>query len=747
METMNWKVDGMTCANCALTISKYLEKEGLKNIKANPASGEVLFDFTAATDTDKLEKGLESLGYTVAERNGVVAKPEEKKKMNRFLRYVLLCAPFTLVLMLHMIEKWVHIHWLMNPWVQLGLCLPVYVIGMSYFGRSAWKSIRNGLPNMNVLVAVGATAAFVYSLYGTLTGQAEEYMFYETAATIITLVFLGNYLEDASVEQTQRALNSLAKSQKVMANMIAFDDQHQEQIFPVENTVLHVGDLILIKSGEQIPADCKILWGEATVNEAIITGESLPLTKKQKDQLIGGSILVDGTVKAQVTATAKDSVLANIVNLVKQAQGEKPPVQQLADKISAVFIPIVLGIAVVTLAANWIILKEFTPALMRSIAVLVIACPCAMGLATPAAIAVGLGRAAKNGVLFRNAKSLELFKNITQVVFDKTGTLTTGRFTLADWKIVNGEETTVHGEWSMVNSQVQNNTLSKESNISTAGSSIHHSPFNIDNDEFQRIVYSLEKYSNHPIAACINNAWKTNKDERWASIEEIKGLGMKAVTKEGVEWIAGSYKAAAAQTTDESHNVYVLRNGELVGWVDVKDELRPEAKTIVQYLKSKNIKTILLSGDRKAKSEAIAKELGIDEVIAEQTPEQKLEVVERLNKTTPTAMVGDGINDAPALAKATIGISLSEASQVAMQTADVVLMNHGLKNLPLSLGLGKHTFLTIKQNLFWAFFYNIIAIPVAAFGLLTPTFGALVMGMSDVVLAINSVRLFVKRVV
>lgn len=735
----------MTCANCALTISKYLEKEGLKNIKANPASGEVLFDFSETTDTTLLEKGLESLGYTVAERNGVVAKPEEKKKMNRFLRYVLICAPFTLVLMLHMIEKWVHIHWLMNPWVQLGLCLPVYIIGMNYFGRSAWKSIRNGLPNMNVLVAVGATAAFVYSLYGTLTGQAEEYMFYETAATIITLVFLGNYLEDASVEQTQRALNSLAKSQKVMANMIAFDDQHQEQIFPVENTVLHVGDLILIKSGEQIPADCKILWGEATVNEAIITGESLPLTKKQKDQLIGGSLLVDGTVKAQVTATAKDSVLANIVNLVKQAQGEKPPVQQLADKISAIFVPIVLGIAVVTLAANWIILKEFTPALMRSIAVLVIACPCAMGLATPAAIAVGLGRAAKNGVLFRNAKSLELFKNITQVVFDKTGTLTTGRFTLADWKVMNADESDVNSEWSRVNSQVQNNTLSKESNVSTAGSTTHNSP--LTTHEFQRIVYSLEKYSNHPIAACINTAWKTNKDERWASVEEIKGYGMKAVTKEGVEWIAGSYKAAAAQTTDESHNVYVLRNGELVGWVDVKDELRPEAKPIVQYLKSKNIKTILLSGDRKVKSEAIAKELGIDEVIAEQTPEQKLEVVERLNKTTPTAMVGDGINDAPALAKATIGISLSEASQVAMQTADVVLMNHGLKNLPLSLGLGKHTFLTIKQNLFWAFFYNIIAIPVAAFGLLTPTFGALVMGMSDVVLAINSVRLFVKRVV
>jgi P-type Cu+ transporter len=706
-ESVNWKVEGMTCANCALTISKYLEKEGLKNIKANPVSGEVMFDVVGENGIEKIEKGIESLGYHVAEKNGVSSKPAGKEPMNKFLRYVLICAPFTLVLMLHMVEKWIHIHWLMNPWVQLGLCLPVYVVGMSFFGRSAIQSIRNGMPNMNVLVAVGATAAFVYSLYGTLTGQAEQYMFYETAATIITLVFLGNYLEDASVMQTQRALNSLAKSQKVMANMIAFDEHHHEQIFAVENNVLRTGDLILIKSGEQIPADSKILWGEATVNEAIITGESLPITKKQKDNLIGGSILVDGTVKAQVTASAKDSVLANIVNLVKQAQGEKPPMQQMADKISAIFIPVVLVIAVGTLAANWIILKEFTPSLMRSIAVLVIACPCAMGLATPAAIAVGLGRAAKNGVLFRNSKSLELFKNITQVVFDKTGTLTTGNFRIDNWKMENEES----------------------------------------EETFKRVAYSLEKYSNHPIAKCIADAWKVKDDIRWASIEEIKGLGMKAMSKEGDVYIAGSYKAAEHLTNDETHNVYVLKNNQLLGWIDVKDELRAEAKPIITYLHSKNIKTILLSGDRKHKTELIAKELGIDEVIAEQSPEQKLQTIAQLTATTPTAMVGDGINDAPALAKATIGISLSDASQVAMQTADVVLMNHGLKNLPLSLGLGKHTFITIKQNLFWAFFYNIIAIPVAAFGLLTPTFGALVMGLSDVVLAINSVRLFVKKVV
>lgn len=709
METANWKVEGMSCSNCALTINKYLEKEGLKNIKVNAISGEVIFDVPESNGTDQLEKGIASLGYFVAEKNGISTRKVEKKPINKYLRYVLICAPFTLVLMLHMFDKWWHIHWLMNPWLQLALCLPVFIIGMNFFGRSAIKSIRNGVPNMNVLVAIGATAAFVYSLYGTLTGQAQEYMFYETAATIITLVFLGNYLEDASIQQTQTALNSLAKSQKVMANMIAFDDQHHEQIFPVENNVLHTGDLILIKSGEQIPADCKILWGEATVNEAIITGESLPLTKKQKDRLIGGSILVDGTVKAQVTATAKDSVLANIVDLVKRAQGEKPPVQQLADKISAIFVPVVLGIAAVTLIANWIILKDFTPALMRSIAVLVISCPCAMGLATPAAIAVGLGRAAKNGVLFRNAKSLELFKNITQVVFDKTGTLTTGNFELASFQIFD------------------------------------HS---ISEEEFKRIAFSLEKYSIHPIATCVATAWKTNKDIRWARIDEVKGLGMKAVSKDGNdEWLAGSYKTAAALTADDTHNVYIIKNNQLIGWIDVKDEVRPEAVSVINYLKSKKIKTILLSGDGRKKSEIIAKQLGIDEVIAEQTPEQKLDVVERLTASTPTAMVGDGINDAPALAKATIGISLSEASQVAMQTADVVLMNHGLKNLPLSLGLGKHTFLTIKQNLFWAFFYNIIAIPIAAFGFLTPGFSALAMGLSDVVLAINSVRLFVKRVV
>ncbi len=707
MQKIQWKVEGMDCNTCAISIHKYLEKKGMKNVKVNFATGDVSFDRNGNIAEEKLATGIKELGYAVVDTARQPRTTTRQPFLSTHLQRFLFCLPFTAILMLHMIPG-VHIHWLMNPWVQLSLTIPVYVVGMSFFGKSAWKSIRNSMPNMNVLIAVGATAAFVYSLYGTLTGQAEQYMFYETAATILTLVFLGNFLEEASIASTQRELNKLAKSQKVMANMIAFDDQYKEQIFPVENTQLRVGDLILIKTGEQVPIDCKILWGEAQVNEAIITGESVPVFKKAKDKLIGGSLLNDGTVKAQVTAIGDDTILSGIINMVRQAQGERPPVQQLADRISAIFIPVVLGIALLTLAGNWIYFTDFTTALMRSIAVLVIACPCAMGLATPAAIAVGLGRAAKTGVLFRNATSLELFKDIRQVVFDKTGTLTTGKFTIGNWQLA----------------------------ISS-----------LKEEEFKRIAYSLEKYSNHPIANAITAEWKAKDDIRWKKIEEIKGLGMKAEDKEGNQYIAGSYTVAKELTTDDTHNIYIIRNNTLMGWIDVKDEIRPEAKTVVDYLHRKNIKTILLTGDRFAKSQQLASQLGIDTVIAEQTPEQKLHKIAELTIEMPTAMVGDGINDAPALAKATIGISMNDASQIAMQSAQVVLMNHGLKHLPTALGLGKHTYITIKQNLFWAFAYNIVAIPVAAFGFLTPTFSALVMGLSDVVLAINSVRLFVKKVV
>ncbi len=701
----------MTCANCALTVNKFLEKEGMQDVKVNFATGDVSFQFPENTSIDKLIKGVKGLGYKVNDANNTAhdhaghSHEEGKGFLKTTMSKFWFCLPFTLILMLHMIPA-IHDTFLMQPWIQFALCVPVFLVGMAYFGASAFRSLHNGMPNMDVLITLGATAAFVYSLYGTLTHQ-HQYIFYETAATVITLVFLGNYVEEIAVNSTQKQLKELAKSQVVMANMITYDENHDEHIFPIENKDLRVGDLILIKNGEQVPADCKILWGDVSVNEAIITGESVPVNKKSKDKLIGGSLIVEGTVKAQVTAVGENTVLSGILNLVKEAQGEKPPVQKMADKISAVFIPIVIGIAILTLGVNWFILKEFTPALMRSIAVLVIACPCAMGLATPAAIAVGLGRAARNGILFRNATSLENFKDITQVVFDKTGTLTTGNFSIADYKILDKS---------------------------------------ISDEDFKRLVYSIEKYSNHPMAKVLNTSWKTNNEVKWNKVEEVKGKGMNAFDKEDVEYWAGSYEIAAHLTQDESHNIYVLKNNKLIGTIDLKDELRPEAKGVIDYFHNKNIKTILLSGDRQAKADLIAKELGIDEVIAEKTPEEKLQIIAEKNAQTPTAMVGDGINDAPALAKATIGISMSDASQIAIQSAPVVLMNHGIKHLPMALGLGKHTYKTIKENLFWAFSYNIVAIPVAALGFLTPMFGALVMAFSDVVLAINSSRLLVKKV-
>ena len=630
--------------------------------------------------------------------------------MNKHLRYSIICLPCTGILLLH--ETGAGFQWLMKPWVQLALCLPVYITGMHFFGRSALKSLRKGRPNMNVLIAVGATAAFVYSLSGTLLGLGPDYLFYETAAAIITFVFLGYYLEDVAVRSTQKALDGLVLSEKVMANMVAYDEGQQEMVFPVEAGHLRSGDLILVRSGERVPADVKVLWGEASVDESILTGESVPVEKKSKDFMVGGSLLVSGAVRGQVTAAADETVLAGIVRMVQETQREKPPIRELADKISAVFVPVVLGLALVAFALNYVVLKDLTPALMRAIAVLVIACPCAMGLATPAAIAVGLGRAARKGILFRRAAGLESFKNIRQVVFDKTGTLTTGDFTIARWQVYGG----------------------------TDGTAI------ITPEAFRVIAFSLEKYSSHPIARAIAREWRQKGDLRWSRIEEIRGLGMRGETKTGDVFVAGSYRVAATLTDEDHHNVYIVRNGQLLGWIDVEDEVREEAAAVVKWLQQRGLRTVLLSGDRQDRCSRLAVSLGIDEVFAEQTPEQKLEVIRRLSAEVPVALVGDGINDAPALAGATVGISMSEASQLASQTADVVLMGHGLRRLPAALELGRQTFNTIRQNLFWAFFYNLVAIPVAACGLLTPTVAALVMGLSDVVLVFNSLRLFVRKV-
>ena len=710
MEKVEWKVEGMDCTNCAITISKYLTKEGLQNVKVNFIGGEVSFERNdQLAGNEKLIKGISQLGYKVITENQVSNQPPKKPLFDNHLQRFLFCLPFTLILMLHMLP-W-HVHFLMNPWIQLAICSPVYLVGMAFFGKSAFNSLRNGVPNMNVLITLGATAAFVYSLIGTVGQLGMDYIFYETAATIITLVFGGEWIENKTVAKTQEALAKLSGQQKIMANMIAFDDQYKEQIFPIESTQLRVGDLILIKSGEQVPIDCKILWGEVHVNEALLTGESNPVFRQKKTSLIGGTLVTDGTVKAQVTAVGKETVLSQILKLVKEAQTEKPPIQQLADKISAVFVPAVILIAILVFFINYYGLSRdahqslFRISMMRSIAVLVISCPCAMGLATPAAIAVGLGRAAKNGILFRNATTLVQFKDIKTIVFDKTGTLTKGNFTIKKYR---------------------SGALSEE--------------------EFRQIIFSLEKFSNHPIAKAIAQEWKNTPVLFWKSVEEMKGVGIKATDTDNNLYFLGATKPTGEQM-EEEHTAWLFKNNEAIGWLDMEDEVRPESKDIIRYFKSRNIKTVLLSGDTIKKSKALASSLGIEMVYAEKKPVEKMLIVEELNRLSPTAMIGDGINDAPALAKATIGISMSDASQLAVQTAQVVLMNNGIQHLPLAMGLGKHTYVTIQQNLFWAFIYNIIAIPVAAMGFLHPGISALAMGFSDVVLAINSIRLNYRKVI
>jgi Cu+-exporting ATPase len=701
METISCKVEGMHCTNCALTVSKYLENKGMESVQVSFATEEVSFAVPVGANAKTVLEGVAGMGYRVV-MPGEVVTPVSFFTTLTFK--FIFCAVFTLPLLLHM---WVSWHWLHDPLVQLALTTPVYLLGMWHFGRSAVRSLANRMANMDVLITLGATAAFVYSLIGTVQHLGSDYMFYETTAAILILVFLGNVLEEKSVKQTTTAIAELAKMQVTTARLLSIDEQGKEHVTEVDNRTLRPGDRVLVNTGDKIPMDGTIYWGSGHTNEAMITGESLPVTKNEKDKVIGGTILEEGSIKLFITATGKDTVLSYIIDLVKQAQNDKPPMQRLADRISAIFVPLVLTIALLTFL-GWYFIGDvsFATAMMRSVAVLVIACPCAMGLATPAAVMVGLGRAARNGILIKGAHTLEEFKNIRQVVFDKTGTLTTGKLEIGKYAYFEMAEST-----------------------------------------FKSMVYSLEKYSAHPIARAISGIWKSAGEIPLQQVREYKGRGMQAQDREGNEWQLGSYNMAAGATTDDSHNIYLLKNGQLAGWVDFTDEVRPEAVRVIAQLKQAGIQPILLSGDTSRKCQEFAQTVGITTVYAEQSPAQKLQQIDVLMKIAPTAMVGDGVNDAPALAKASIGISLSDATQVAMQSANVVLLHNNLGALPLAMGLGKHTYLTIKQNLFWAFIYNIVAIPVAAMGLLNPIVGAGIMALSDVVLGINSVRLRYKKVV
>ena len=686
------QVEGMSCTNCAAGIKKHLINKGLGDVNVNFSTGEASCNIDTLHNQNDIENIIQKLGYSIIKPN-----KEIKKRISKVERYFYSTLIFTLPLFSHMFFP--EGSFIQNPILQFFLCLPVYIIGVAYFGKSAWSSLKTGIPNMDVLIFIGSSAAFFYSIYGSFLLDSQDYLFFETTATIITLVLLGNVLEHKSVQKTTTAIGDLSSIQEVVAKI-----EVNGIIKEVNFDNIKVGDILIVNSGDKIPTDGIIVSGSAYIDESMITGESIPTNKNKNADVIGGTIITDGNVKIKASKVGNDTLLSQIIELVKNAQNNKPNIQKLGDQVSAVFVPIVLSIAISTFfIGHYYFLLSMQEALLRGIAVLVISCPCAMGLATPTAVMVGIGRAAKNGILIKGGDSLEKLATIKSIVFDKTGTLTTGKFIVSNFNAINEDE-----------------------------------------QKIKNIIYNIEQHSSHPIAKSLCSAFKENSSPlELNNIIEEKGVSISAKIDKNLYTIGSSNIHLSA----ERHDLFVLKNDRLIATLDISDELKTNTDLVVSSLNKTGYTTTLLSGDKKDKCDMLAKELGITTTFSEQLPQDKIAKIEELVNQYPTAMVGDGINDAPALAKATIGISLGNATQIAIQSADVVLLNNeDLKQLPQALQLGKHTLLTIKQNLFWAFSYNLVAIPIAFLGFLNPMWAALFMAFSDVIVIGNSIRLRYKKI-
>lgn len=697
------KIEGMTCANCALGIKKHLDKNGVQNVSVNFASSEASFTTTQEHNLDNVKALIQAIGFNVKERSTQDSAPEYSALEKKFFFTLF----FTIPLFSHMfLPKDSILH---NALLQFVLCLPVFFVGSIHFGKSAYTSLKSGLPNMDVLILMGSSAAFFYSIYGWIlyngTEQAHHFLFFETTATIITLVLLGNVLEDRSVRQTTTAIRELSAIKKGIAKK-----EVNNQIEEVSFDKIKVDDILIVNTGDKIPVDGKVIWGSALIDESMLTGESSPINKALEDRVIGGTILKSGSVKMQATSVGDDMLISQIIELVRNAEENKPEIQRIGDKVSGVFVPIVLLIAILTYFFSANVISYFSieavisDPFLRAIAVLVISCPCAMGLATPTAVMVGIGRAAKKGILLKGGGTLEKLATIKNIVFDKTGTLTTGDFVIKQITILEGDEQFI-----------------------------------------KSVIYNLEKHSSHPIAQSLVKNLKANAENlALTEINEEKGIGISAKLD------ADYYQIGSNRISDHlknEHDLFLLKNNKVVAYIDIEDELKKDTEVVINKVKSLGIETILLSGDKVKKCEDLNQKIKFSEVFAQQLPKEKLMQIEKLVSKNPTAMFGDGINDAPALAKATVGISIGNATEVAIDSSDVILLHKSdLSQLPKSLQVARHTLLTIKQNLFWAFSYNIVAIPIAAMGFLNPMWGALFMAFSDVIVIGNSIRLKYKKI-
>ncbi|MEO7174484.1 MAG: cation-translocating P-type ATPase [Saprospiraceae bacterium] len=694
-----WVVQGMTCTHCASRVQNLFEKQGMKDVHVDFASGEVQFKSEDVKGIDKqvLESGIEQMGYSLA-------GSEEIEVFWTLKRKLIVSALLTLPLMIghflpHDLGSLSFIH---QPIFQFILALPVFLIGLSYFGKSSYYAVKAGETNMDVLIFLGSSAAFIYSIIGWIMSNPDMY-FFETSSSIITLVLLGNWFEFKSVQQTSTAINSLKSLKVAYAQKL----DHLGQYRQVSTHDLRPGDQVRVAMGQSIPADGLALDSEVWVDESMVTGESLPVRKIVGDKVIGATLVHEGILEMKVTALEKDSFLTRMIQLVKDAQKEKPPIQRLADRISAWFVPTVLVISALALVLGYYVMHwGFQHSLLNAIAVLVISCPCAMGLATPTAVMVGVGRMAKKGILTKGALTMEAFAQIEYMVFDKTGTLT------------DSEKQSIE--------------------IVSLDKSVENS---------YSILLALSEASNHPISKTITHFLQGENVIPLSlnGISEFKGKGVTGKDSEGHIWKMGSKQFTEATSDSNDFAVLLSRDGQIVAGVSIPESIKMGAQDLLLYLEKSKIRTILLSGDQEERVKRVSESLGIEEYYAGVNPEEKLKYMQEWTKKHVTAMIGDGINDGPALGAATVGISMNQSTEVAIQSSNLVLLRPDLSLVKQAFVISKATIRTIRQNLFWAFSYNLVAIPLAAFGYLNPMWGAAFMAFSDLVVIGNSLLLKIKR--
>jgi len=705
----------MTCAACSARVEKALNKvSGVQRANVNLALNRGTIEFNEGEVTvEELIKIIERTGYKASQHTEdkgdkeKIAREKEIKTLKiLFIISTILSLPLLSAMFFHMAG----IHTILgNGYVQLALATPVqFIVGYRFY-RGAYHALRGGGANMDVLVAMGTSAAFFFSLYNTIVGIKDYY--YEASAIIITLIVLGKLLEAIAKGRTSEAMKKLMGLQAKTARVVR---DGEEKDIPMEEVI--VGDIIVVRPGEKVPVDGTVVDGNSSVDESMLTGESIPVDKKAGDGVIGATINKNGVFKFEATKVGKDTALAQIIKLVEDAQGSKAPVQRLADKISGIFVPAVVTIAVVTFVLWYFIGGDFTHGLISAVAVLVIACPCALGLATPTAIMVGTGKGAEHGILIKGGEHLEKTHQLNAIVFDKTGTITKGQ------------------------PEVTNIIV-----------------FNSDEDLILRYAAIAEKSSEHPLGESIVKRAKEKgmKLEDPEKFEAIPGHGIYSLI-EGKDIYLGNRKLMRdknieidgiedeiAKLEDEGKTAMLMAIGnEIKRIIAVADTVKENSRAAIKELEEMGLEIYMITGDNTRTANAIAKQVGITNVLAEVLPEHKAENVQRIKKEgKKVGMVGDGINDAPALVVADIGFAIGTGTDVAMEAADITLMKGDLRDIVTAIKLSRKTMKTIKQNLFWAFAYNTAGIPIAALGLLNPMIAGGAMAFSSVSVVTNSLRL------